>query len=533
MKKLIGLLLALCMALSLAACSGSGTAGSAPDSPAAPEGIDTFIVGSCAEINSANRSEYNFDVISGTLSQLAPVWLDENGDYQPLLCDYSTTDSKVWSFTVREGMSWHDGRPVTAEDIRFTLEYLDSQTDGGYAESYADIRVLDERTIELELDAPNPRQLSNLTTLRIMPKHIYEGVEDYTTVENELANIGCGPYSFVRFDRSAGLIEFEAYDEYPDGKPAAQTVILKLYDNEDTMYMSLKSGEIDMVYKYSGGVSAAVIADLEASGNLTLMPVSNTANSASFIFNNSTAPGDDINIRKAIACALDYARFRELFASSYAVASTAGFIPEGTYGYIETEALERDLDKARQYLAEAGCEDSDGDGYVEYKGEKLSLPIMLRGDKPEHARYAELIMNNLAEIGIEIVLDVQELANFRELTEQGRTQSAVITGLTAFGMAKNQGLSSLYLWGDNAMGYGQVYDEQYKALLDRADAAESMDEYKLIAAEIQEYYAETMPAIALFWDAHVQAFNSRYSGFVVDGSFGIMNVQSWLALCAA
>ena len=82
------------------------------------------------------------------------------------------------------------------------------------------------------------------------------------------------------------------------------------------------------------------------------------------------------------------------------------------------------------------------------------------------------------------------------------------------------------------MGYGQVTDDDYKALLDAADAATSMEEYKTAAAAIQQYYADTTPAVALFWDAHVQAYNSQYDGFVVDGTFGIMNVQSFLALTA-
>ena len=187
---------------------------------------------------------------------------------------------------------------------------------------------------------------------------------------------------------------------------------------------------------------------------------------------------------------------------------------------------------AAAYLQEAGCTDSDDDGYLEYQGQPLCVEVMVRDDKPVHARYAELLMNNLAEVGIAVQIDVQEVAAFRELTEQQHAHAAVITGLTAFGMAKNQGLAALYLWGENSMSYGQVYDEDYKALLDQADAAANMEEYALVAAEIQQYYADTLPAIALFWDSHIQAFNSRYSGFVEDGTFGLLNVQTWFSLQA-
>lgn len=550
MKKTLSGLLILLLALSIAGCAGgaanaaptqapaSGTASlaqptaepAAQPTPEPEKTIDTVIIGTTMEVLSANRSEYNFDVISGTLSQLAPVWIDESGEYRPLLCDYATGDSRIWTLTVREDMTWHDGEPVTAEDIRFTLEYLDAQLGGGYADAYAAIRVTGERTIELELDAPNPRLLASLTTLRILPKHIYDGVADYTTVENERANIGCGPYRYVRFDAAAGVVEFAAYAAYPDGRPAAEHVLLQLFDSEDTMYMALKAGQIDMVYKYSGGVSAAVISDLAACPNLTLLPVANTANSAVLIFNNSREPLTNAAIRKAIAKAIDYAAFRTTFGSPYAVASRAGFVPEGSYGYVETPVLERDVDEARRLLAQAGCTDLDGDGVLEYNGARLSIPVMLRGDKPAHQRYAELVKNNLAEVGIEITLDVREVADFRELTEKERAQSAVITGLTPYGMSMQQGLSSLYLWGEYPMGYGQVYDPAYRALLDRADDAADMDAYRAVAGEIQNYYAETLPAIALFWDAHVQAYQSRFDGFVVDGTFGILNAQTWMRL---
>lgn len=540
MKKLTALLLAGLMMISVSACAKQQETPAQTETNSAGEesastqeeevAIDTFIVGTTSEITSGNRSEYGFDVLSGTLSQLAPVYVDGSNQYHPLLCDYQTENSKTWKFTVRDGMKWHDGTPVTAEDILFTLEYLDVINEGGYASTYADIRVIDDKNIELELEAANPRFLSNLTTLRIMPKHIYEGIEDYTTVENEKANIGCGPYQFVRFDADAGVIEFQAFDEYPDGKPAAETVLVQLFDNEDTMYMALKNQEIDMIWKYSGGVDPAVIEELESVPELTLMPVSNTANSAVFIFNNAEEPGKNEDIRKAVSYALDYEQFRETFASAYAVPSTRGFIPKGTFGYTETEELTRDLEKAKEYLTKAGCEDTDNDGYVEYQGEKLTLPIMIRSDKPVHQRYAELIVNNLKEIGIEVTIDIQETAAFRELTETQRAQKSVITGLTAFGMDKNQGMAALYLWGENAMSYGQVYDEVYKELLDEAEAAVTSEEYQAAAEKIQKYYAETVPAIALFWDSHVQAYNSRFEGFQVDGTFGIMNVQTWMNL---
>lgn len=170
MKRLFAWILVLTLALCLPAMAEQSE-------------MDLLIVGMTTAIETANRSEYNFDVLSGTLAQLAPVRLDGENVYQPLLCDFDTEDYRIWTLTVKEGMTWHDGEPVTASDIRFTLEYLSEIEEGGYAADYENIEVLDERAIRLTLPRANVRFLSNLTTLRIIPEHIYKDVPAATTLQ--------------------------------------------------------------------------------------------------------------------------------------------------------------------------------------------------------------------------------------------------------------------------------------------------------------------------------------------------------------
>jgi peptide/nickel transport system substrate-binding protein len=294
--------------------------------------------------------------------------------------------------------------------------------------------------------------------------------------------------------------------------------------------MALLSGEVDMYYRYSGGVSTTVLPELEASPLLTLTPLRNTANSAVLIFNNNTFPGNNKAFRRAVSQAIDYAGFRRAFASEYALPSNAGFIPPGTLGYIDTPLLTRDIDAARRTLSLAGAVDSDGDGVLELNGQELSFAVMLRADRPVHARYAEMLKNNLAEAGIEMKLDLREVAQFRQLTEQSRAHQAVITGLTAFGMANREGTASLYIGEENSMGYGQVFDAAYTGLVQAAGNAKTIDAYKTAAAAMQTWYADNIPALAFFWDAHVQAWSKAYGGFIPDGTFGVLNAQTWLNL---
>ena len=492
--------------------------------------IDTLIIGTTMSIEKAGRSEYYFDVTTGTVSQMALVRVDENGEYRPLMAEFETSDSKTWTFTITDGLTWHDGTPVSAEDIKFTIEYLDGQNNGGYLSQYEDIVVINDSQIQLVLKTANTRHLSSLTAMRIFPKHIYNGVEDMSTVAEELATIGCGPYKFVRFDKNAGVIEFTAYEDYVGGVPNVKNVIFKMYSNADTMNLALKAEEIDMVYYYAGGVDTTAAEDFLENGNITISTVKDASNTAVLVFNNNMSPCNDILIRKAIAAAIDYEKFRELFASEYSTPSRAGFIPEGTAGFIETDILTRDTDAARAYLAQAGAVDSNNDGVVEYQGEPLSIQLLIRSDKPVYSRYGELLQSNLAEVGISITFKIVDLAEFRSISEKEHTNQAMVSKFTAYGMSAGAGMGAIYMSAAGSCAQAQITDEEYAEIVARLGSATTMEDYYAAAADCQEYYAANIPAVALYWDCYIQAYNSRLSGFVTDGTFGLLNMLTWFSI---
>jgi len=526
LSKIIPLVLSAILLIStFASCTENGE----PTTDTEESKIDTLIVGTTMAIEKASRSDYYFDVLSGTLSQMALISVDENGEYHPLMANYETADSKTWTFTIIDGLTWHDGTPVTADDIKFTIEYLDEQ-DGGYLAKYEDIVVLNDRQIQLVLKEANTRALSSLTAMRIIPKHIYEGVADMSTVSEELATIGCGPYKFVRFDKDAVVIEFSAYADYIGGTPNVDTILFKMYSNADTMNLALKAEEIDMVYYYAGGVGTTAAEDFLNNGNITISTVKDASNTAVFVFNNNTEPCNNILIRKAIAAAIDYDKFRELFGSEYSTPSRAGFIPEGTAGYIETDVLTRNLDAARAYLEEAGAVDSDKDGIVEYNGEPLTIELLIRSDKPIYERYGELLQSNLAEVGISVTLKIVDVAEFRSISEKEHTNQAMVSKFTAYGMSSGAGMGAIYMSADGSCAQGQITDEEYASIVNKLGSAVTMEEYYAAAKECQEYYAENMPAIALYWDCYIQAYNSKLSGFVTDGTCGILNMSTWFTI---
>ena len=83
--------------------------------------IDTMVIGTTMKITSISRETYDFDVLSGTLTHMALVKQDENGDLKPFMAEsFETKDNKTWTFQLRKGLTWHDGEPVTAQDVKFT-----------------------------------------------------------------------------------------------------------------------------------------------------------------------------------------------------------------------------------------------------------------------------------------------------------------------------------------------------------------------------------------------------------------------------
>lgn len=403
MKKLLALLLCLSLVFALAACStpesqtqqpaeqpaqaeDQPTESTQAEQPSEPEAltypIEQFTVGTTAAIETATFGEYNFDMLASGVSELPFVWQDAEGNYHPLLASYETADSVTWVYTIEPGMTWSDGKPVTAEDILFTLEYDDangsanfvSQTDedGKVTEAkYASYAISDDgMSISLTLSSANVRELSNMTSFRVMPKHIYEGRDSVTEAE---ARVTCGPYMLDSFNKEAGTLTFIPNPYYPL-EPNVGKLTYRLFGNEDTMYLSLQNGDLDMTWAYSTGVSGSYQDVLAATDTLTLEAVTAANAPAVLAFNNANGPFADENLRLAVSYALDYDSFRTVFGSAYASNPNRGFVPPVTVGYKETEALGQDLDKAAQYMADAGYTEKNADGfYVNANGRGLRL----------------------------------------------------------------------------------------------------------------------------------------------------------------
>ena len=540
-------MLAVLMVLSLAACGktpaeptqtpstqpSTETPTTEATEPASTYAIDTLTVGTTAAIETAVFGEYNFDMLASGVSELPLVYQDTKGEYHPLLATYATEDAATWTYTIQDGMTWSDGAPVTAEDILFTLQYdqangsanFEAQTgeDGKVTEAkYTGYSLSDDKmSISLTLASPNVRELSNMTSFRVMPKHIYEGKD---TVSEAEGRITCGPYVLESFNKEAGTITFAVNEYYPQ-KPNVEKIVYQLFGNEDTMYLALQQGDIDMVWAYSTGVAGTYQDVLSTDTNVSLVNVAAANAPAVLAFNNAKGLFSDENLRQAVSYALNYEEFKTYFGSAYAEIPNRGFVPSTTVGYTDTEKLA------------AGYTEKNADGfYVNADGAAAAFTLTVNAAKETHVGYAEMIKTQLEAFGIQVNLDAVDKDAYNAKTsnkfsENNITMEAAIYGYTAAGMGMGNGLGSIYVDGNHAVQGGcQVFDEAFSSILDELKAAKTIEEYYTGAAKLQDYYAAHMPLIALYWDNMMLAYSSKLDNVTVDAVFGLNNVNNWFSI---
>ena len=558
MKKVGSLLLAVLMVLSLAACGktpaeptqtpstqpSTETPTTEATEPAPTYAIDTLTVGTTAAIETAVFGEYNFDMLASGVSELPLVYQNTKGEYHPLLATYATEDAATWTYTIQDGMTWSDGAPVTAEDILFTLQYdqangsanFEAQTgeDGKVTEAkYTGYTLSDDKmSISLTLASPNVRELSNMTSFRVMPKHVYEGKDTVTEAEGRIT---CGPYVLEAFNKEAGTITFAVNEYYPQ-KPNVEKIVYQLFGNEDTMYLALQQGDIDMVWAYSTGVAGTYQDVLSTDSNVSLVNVAAANAPAVLAFNNAKGLFSDENLRQAVSYALNYEEFKTYFGSAYAEIPNRGFVPSTTVGYTDTEKLTTDTAKADEYMKAAGYTEKNADGfYVNADGAAAAFTLTVNAAKETHVGYAEMIKTQLEAFGIQVNLDAVDKDAYNAKTsnkfsENNITMEAAIYGYTAAGMGMGNGLGSIYVDGNHAVQGGcQVFDEAFSSILDELKAAKTIEEYYTGAAKLQDYYAAHMPLIALYWDNMMLAYSSKLDNVTVDAVFGLNNVNNWFS----
>ncbi|HET9544652.1 MAG TPA: ABC transporter substrate-binding protein [Gaiellaceae bacterium] len=317
-------------------------------------------------------------------------------------------DGLTWTYTLREGLLWSDGEPLTADDVVFTINRAREEAWLNYDSTVANITASapDERTVVLESSVPDPK----LPTMDvyILPEHIWGelGPREITRYDG-LDGVGSGPFTIAELRRGE-FWRLEANENYWAGRPAIDEVVFRLFNNTDAMVAALTAGEIDAAHYVPEG-SFQQLSETEGIETIE----GQQGGFDELAVNGGDGLADphpallDLRVRQAVAHAIDEETIIDrvlegLGSPSEAMSPSAN--PEWIPEIPDEERFDFDLDRARELLDEGGYEDTDGDGIREMPGggEPLDFVFAVRTESQPAPGIAEFVSGWLEEIGIAV-----------------------------------------------------------------------------------------------------------------------------------
>ncbi|MGD9049307.1 MAG: ABC transporter substrate-binding protein [Anaerolineae bacterium] len=314
-------------------------------------------------------------------------------------------DGLVWTFKIRDGVTFNDGTPLTAEDVAWSLNWTienEPETFGFYLANFDEVVALDPTTLQVTLSDPVGNMEYLLMYVWILPRSVWEGMTYDAIMEFEdlSAGLGSGPYKLVDWVEGEYLI-LEANEDYFRGKPAIDRVVYQEYATEDTMVQALLAGEVDAI----DTVPSTAIETLEDAENTQLVIMPSTTIDELIInsHEDGTQPAslNDPAVRLAIAHAIDKQQIINVAYLGYADPATV-VVPTSLGDWHNSDVVDIafDVEEGNRILEEAGYVDGDGDGIRE-DGEGNPLEYRLYAeDTATNTRILEIISDGLAQIGI-------------------------------------------------------------------------------------------------------------------------------------
>lgn len=335
----------------------------------------------------------------------------ENTDidkFEPGLAESWTVseDGLVWTFKIRDGVTFHDGTPCTAEDIAWSLNWtieMEVETFSFYLANFEEIVALDPHTLQVTLSEPVGNMESALLIYTwILPRSVWEGMtyDEIMEFEDLSAGIGTGPYKLTEWQESEYLI-LDANENYWRGKPAIDRIVYHEYAAEDVMVQALLNGEIDVIQE----VPASGVDALMDKENIEVLVLPSLFIDELIInsHENGTQPGslNDLQVRLAMEYAFDRQQIINVGYLGYGVPATTVLpLSMGDFHNSDIQPIPFDLAEGNRILDAAGYLDSDGDGVREdSEGNPLEYRLYA-SDDPDYARVLEVISDGFAEIGI-------------------------------------------------------------------------------------------------------------------------------------
>ncbi len=532
MQRTVRTLAAAALAMTLAACgSGGGTSDTQQETGGEASTADSVTIAISSDEGTltpfTNQTGYpGNNLVKLIFDPLATV---QGDDVVPLLAEsIDTEDYQTYTMPIREGVTWHDGEELTAEDVVFSVDFYRANMEG---DSAIDVRSIEDvtadgSTVTMTLTAPDPefpRRI--LTDMAILPQHLWESVKKVSEAGSELA-VGSGPYKLTKYDNARGYT-FEANTDYVMGTPKVDTLKVVVIPEESTQFAALRTGEIDLSTRIVPPQQLDMLTSQSGVGVAEGTEFASTL----LLFNTDRAPFDRAEVRTALAKAIDLQDLVDTALLGQGIPGSPGFIhPESPVGG-EDIAATYDVDAANAELDALGAEPGP-DGVRVLDGEPMSFELLVQSTSTDRLRSAELIREMLDAVGVAVKvssldsdsLDAKVWPGYD--VSQGRNYDMSMWGWSAPVMLSSGTIAQL-LDSDpvdgalNVVGYA---DDTMDATLDDLTSEPTLEGRVTAASELQEQIAEAMPWVTLYYRNGSYAFREdTYDGWTWQNGKGVLH----------
>lgn len=455
-------------------------------------------------------------------------------------------DGKKITFVLKDNLKFHDGKPLTSKDIKFTLTALaspDYEGDlGSYVQSITGFKdykegkekelkgivTPDDKTIEIMFDVPYSPVLINIGTLSILPEHIWGeiAVKDWTKNENMAKPIGTGPYKFDEF-KPGEFVKLSANADYHNGAPNLKKFVFKVV-NEETVTAELLKGSVDIVDMSSiSKDNAKTLKD----GKVEVLKYPNSKiQYMGFNLRNETLK--DKNLRTAIAYGIDREGIVNGLLEGNGVVINTPMVPT-LWSYPKEGLVEYKMDeaKAKDLLKQAGYTDTNGNGTVDKDGKELELSLVVpTGDKIRE-KTGTIIQDNLSKIGVKVKLEPMEFKAVMgkvvgdhdfEMYLMGNTLEADPDPTPNWYSTQASDEKGVFGW--NIAGFRSPEADK---LMNANRSAVNQEERAKVLNEFGKLLNKELPWVPLYVSDIVKAYNSGLKNYKANTFVDFYNVEKW------
>ena len=514
--KIARILVAVLAVVLAAACAkekkdagGTGAAGS--DAPAYG---DAIVEGSIGDVSgfltavtsdSASHTAANY-VFNGL------VRYDKNLKLEGELAESweVSPDGKRITFHLRKGVTWHDGKPFTSEDVLFTYRRMIApNTPTAYAEDFKQVKraeAPDPYTVVVEYGKPFAPALASWG-MHVLPKHLLVEYPDISRSPLNKKPVGTGPFRFVEWKTGEKTV-FETNPDYFEGRPYLSRVITRVIPDPATMFLELKSGGIDMM-----GVTP-----LQYTRQTETEEFRKSFHKYRYLSFGYTYLGfrlshplfSDKRVRQAIAHAIHKKEIIDGVLFGLGQEATGPYKPGTWVHNPDVKRYPFDPEKAKALLAEAGWK--AGDGVLEKGGRAFSFTVLTNAGNESRAKTAAIIQQNLAAVGIKMEIRTLEWAAFINEFVDKRKFDAVILGWSISQDPDQYDIWSSKKTGPKELNFVGFQDAEVDRLLEEGRRTFEAEGRKKAYFRIQEILAEEQPYVFLYYPDALPVVHKRIHG---------------------